>query len=817
MFRSYLKVTWRNFLKNKFFSLVNIAGLAVGLTCCILISLYIYHEVTYDRYHKNIDRLYQVITLFGGHDKGGEQRKFASAPSPLGPMLQAEMPEIELCARLLPLFNDDKTLMQYNEGTQVNSFYENKGFLADSTFFRLFDYDFVEGNAATALMNPNSIVLDEEIAQKIFGKTAALDKIIHLNSTTNGEQDYRVTGVFKPKPAPSHIDARFFLSLSSGRFGNYVRNTTNMANNNMFFTYLLLKNGASASSLQSKLPGFVQKFMQRDLDQVGFSKSEILLPVKDIHLRSGFDSNVTPNGSPSYLYILASIAIFILLIACINFMNLATARSARRAAEVGIRKVMGAEKTAIVRQFLGESLLIAFVSFVLALLFVQLLLPYFSKASGVHLFFAPFRQINLLAAFLLLTVITGLVAGSYPAFYLAAFKPIRVLKGRFANSLSAITFRKVLVVFQFVISAVLIVAAFVISKQMNYMQSKDIGFTRDQQIVIPLRSSTAKSIYASLKNEIRKNETISDAGGSLYYPGISNLSDVNMYVKEKTLADAINIEMNWVDADFMQTLGIRPVAGRIFSKQFPADTSFRLVLNETAVRNLGFASPAAAVGHSLVFPWQGNTFEYEIVGVVQDFNFEGLKQPIQPFGFQLAGGDFNYLIVHTKAGHPAATLRAIQDSWKNLNPNEPFEYSFLDQDFQKNYEAEMRLGALIRYFMIIAITICCLGLFGLAAFSAEQRTREIGIRKVLGANVTGIVSMLSKEFIRLVLVGNLVAIPVAWYFMNKWLEEFAYRTPLSWWVFMIAILLCLVIAVITVSFQAIRAAIANPVKSLRTE
>ena len=719
---------------------------------------------------------------------------------------------------MLNLFVDDKTLLQFNEANgATKSFYETRGFMADSNFFQLFDYNFIEGNALQSLIQPNSIVLSVDVAKKIFGNEPALNKMIHISSNTNGQGDYRVTGVFRPNTKPSHIDARFFLSMNSGNMGEFVREVTDLASNNMFFTYLLLKPGVNPKDLEKKLPAFVEKYMRKDLNAAGFNKKQFLLNVKDIHLRSEIDLNVTPSGNLSYLYILASIAAFILLIACINFMNLATARSAKRAAEVGVRKVLGAEKRSLIYQFLGEALLFALASFVLALVLTKLLMPMFSSISAADLTFSFTEDYLVILGFIGLTIIAGLLAGSYPAFYLSAFKPIRVLKGKFSNSLSAVTFRKSLVVFQFVISASLIIGAIAIGKQMSYMRTKDLGFTKDQQLVIPMRSNNAKNIYASLKNDIKTNTGVNNVGGTLYYPGIFNPSDMSMHLPEKSVNENVNIKMNWVDDSYLQTLQLQPVAGRLFSQEFLADTNYRMILNEAAVKKLGFKKPEDAIAKTIVFDWQDSSYRFQITGVVKDFHFQSLREPIAPYAFQTTTSNFNYLIVHMKPGDPRPLLKSIEASWRKFNPTEPFEYSFLDQDFDKNYKAESRLAALVRNFMVIAITICCLGLFGLATFSAEQRTKEIGIRKVLGSSTAGIIGLLSKDFVKLVLIGNLVAIPLAWYFMQQWLQNFAFRTELNWWVFVVTVLLSLVIALLTISYQAIKAALMNPVKALRSE
>jgi putative ABC transport system permease protein len=811
MLKNYLKITVRNFKKNILFSVINIFGLAIGLACCMLIAIYIHHELAYDQHYSKGSRIYRVGTEFKRKDS---DRKALATPAPLGPALLAEYPEIESMARSMPLFAEDKTLLQYTDTAgSIRSFYETKGYLADSTFLRIFDYDFTEGNPLIALDKPYTIVLSNEIAKKIFGDQPALNKTIMINSTMNGAGTYKITGVFDPPKRPSHIDARFLMSMRSGNMGNFVSQATNFANNNMFNTYLLLKEKSDAKALESKFPAFVEKYMRKDLVQQGTNKQQFLIQLKDLHLRSGVENT---GGNLSYLYILGSIAVFILVIACINFMNLATSRSAKRASEVGVRKVLGAERKALIFQFLSESILYALGSFLLAIGLTFILLPVFGTITGTHLSLSA-EHIGLFGSFIIMTIIAGLLAGSYPALYLSAFKPIRVLKGKFSNSLAAASFRKALVVFQFTVSAALIIAALVIGRQMKYMQSKDLGFERSHQVVIPLRSSQAKNISTSLKQEISRSPQVLAEGASQFYPGIFNPSDFFIHREGVQVTDATLTRINYVDHSFLQTLNIQPVAGRLFGPDYPADTSFRLILNETAAKNLGFASANEAINKPIIYNFQDTSFRFEIIGVVKDFNFESLQRPITPFCFQNRIRGFNYIIARIKPGNIEAALQHIRSSWNKLNPNEPFEYSFLDQDFQKNYEAETRLASLISYFMIIAICICCLGLFGLVAFSAEQRTKEIGVRKVLGAGIPSIIGLLSKDFIKLVLIGNILAIPLAYYVMNKWLQEFAFPTSLAWWIFGTAIILSVVIAFVTLSFHALKAAIANPVKSLRTE
>jgi putative ABC transport system permease protein len=814
--RNYIKLAWRNLAKNKAFSFINIFGLSIGLTCCMLIGLYIHHEFSYDKHFKNASDIYQLGTTFV---RQGNEDNNANTPAPMAGLMQQEFPEIEKSTRLIRLFADDKTLFQTTvAGGGKGSFYETQGYLADSTFFQVFAYPFIEGNPSAALIEPNSLVITEPIARKLFGKEPALNKVVHISSNSNGDHDFRITGVIAASTQPSHIDARFFISLKGGAVDEYLSRQTGLASNNMCHTYFALRPDSDPAKLETKFKSFIDKYAGADLKAMGIYKRQFLTRLTDIHLFSRAKDNLTPAGNTTYLYILGSIALFTLLIACINFMNLSTARSAKRAAEVGVRKVLGAERRSLIGQFLGESLIMALIGFVIATLFTFLLLPAFIQVSGKDIQFSWTAHGWMLALYFLLAVVTGLLAGSYPAFYLSAFQPIKVLKGRISNSLAAVSLRRGLVVFQFVVSVILIVASVVIGNQMRYMRSKDLGFTKDQQVVIPLRSETAKKVYASMKDELRRNPGIISVGASQYYPGVSHPSDIPLYKEGGNMNDAHRVYMNYVDEDFMQTLGIQPVAGRLYSAEFKSDTNSRIILNEQAIKDMGFSSSKDAVQQKVYVDWQGVNYKIEVIGVVRDFHFNNLHSAIGPYGFQLqSNGDFNYLVAHARSENLPATLQAIEGSWHKLNPNEPFEYNFLDDAFQKSYAADERLNSLVSYFTVIAILISCLGLFGLATFSAEQRTKEIGVRKVLGASVAGIIALLSKDFMRLVAIALVIGCPVAGWIMYSWLKDFPYRTGLGWQVFAITAAVSMLIALLTVSFQAIRAALMNPVKSLRTE
>ncbi|MBO0931757.1 ABC transporter permease [Fibrella aquatilis] len=815
MLTTNLRIAYRTLVNNKVFSFINIVGLAAGLSCCLLICLYLIDELSYDKHHRNVGQLYQIGTVFVRPD--GES-KTAATPYPVADALKLEYPEIKATTQLVGLFVDDKTMLRYDAPPGKSAvFYETNGYLADPTFFSFFTYDFIEGSGEQALKNPNALVLSEEIAHKLFGTQPALNKVIHVESNTNGDGNYTVTGVFRPGKAPSHIDARFFMSFAGGGLAKYVQSQTSMAGNNMFFTYLKLAPGTDPKKLEAKLPAFVEKYMRKDLRAASFDKRQFLTAVPDIHLSTELTHNVTPNGSLTYLYILGSIALFTLLIACINFMNLSTARSSKRSGEVGVRKVLGAGQGSLIGQFLAESVLFSVVAFVLSLIFVALLLPTFGQVSGKVLWFSPGQNGLLLTAFLVLSLLVGLLAGSYPAFYLSSFRPILVLKGKITNSLAAVSVRRGLVVFQFTLSVVLIIASLTIGRQMRFLRSADLGFAKDQQIILSLRSAMAKKSYPALKNALAANPQIQSVGASAYYPGIMNPEDGNFYGEGQTSTEGQRTRTNRIDYDYLNTLSIRPVAGRLFSRAFPADSN-RLVVNERAAKALGYPSAQAAIGKQAFTDRNGGRVGFTIIGVVNDFHFEDLHLPITPYAFTLNDSpNYNYVVAHVGAGQLQPVLQSLEATWKKLNPNEPFEYSFLNDEFQKNYVAETRLATVVGYFTFVAILISCLGLFGLASFNVEQRTKEIGVRKVLGATVGSVVVLLSTDFLRLVVVGAVLATPIAWYAMHRWLQDFAYKITIDWWLFAGAGLLAVVIALLTVSFQSIKAALMNPVTSLRSE
>jgi putative ABC transport system permease protein len=806
MIKNYFKIAWRNLVRNKVYSLINIVGLAIGMTACALIGLYVIDENQYDKHHQDGERIYRIASEAKGE-------KFVAASAPIANGLKRDFPEVEQATRLLRFPPIEKFLLKH-EPTQ-KQFFEINGYYIDSNFFQIFNYDFILGDKTTALNQPNSLIISEQIAIKFFGNDNAIDKVIKV-IVPFGESDYVVKGVFKNGNHKSHIPVHLFLSMNNSDVGRWVKNQTNWATNNIFHTYVKLKENTNAEAFESKLAPFLERNGGADLKAAGFSKTLFIQPLKDIYLKSNYGYEVGTNGNITYLYIFTSIALFILLIACINFMNLSTARSEKRAKEVGVRKVIGAAKSNLIGQFLSESVMMSLLALILAVFIIWLSMPIFNQLTGKDL--SLYQEPKILFGLFLLTLFTGLVSGLYPALYLASFKPILVLKGKLKNSISAVAIRKGLVVLQFTISIVLMLGAMLIGQQMHYMKQQNLGFNKNQKIILPIQSQEAAINSDALKNEINSNQQVIKSAIASTYPGIENIESMLCYAEGKTNNENVNISTAYVGNDYPETLEIPILEGRSFSNAFTADSN-ALVLNEIAIQQLGYTLDNA-VGKKVYFEFQNKMHIMNIIGVAKNYHFQSLHQEIKPMAMTASPifmSPKSYLIINVKSQDYAKLIAGFEKSWKRINPNSPFEYTFLDQDFQRNYEKEARIEQLIRYFALIGIFIACLGLFGLATFTAEQRIKEIGIRKVLGASVPNIVQLLSKDFVILVIVSILIASPIAWWVMNKWLQDFAYRINIEWWVFALAGVMSLLIALLTVSFQAVKAAVANPVKSLRTE
>ena len=816
MFKNYLKVAIRNLWKNKVFSAINIVGLSAGLAVCLLIVLYVKDELSYDNYNvqaKNIYRLDADIAF------NGTQFTSVTTPAPLAPMLMKDYPQIVQYVRLRNF--GDIVIKKDNQNIQ-----NHNAIFADSTFFQVFSIPMLAGNRLTALNEPNSIVIDETTAKKYFSHDAAnnltdvLGKTLYVDNSVN----CKITGVIKDIPSQSHFHFSFIRPMHD----TYHDDQGDWLSNN-YASYVLVRPGVTQASLQDKVNATIDNYLAKQLEQVLHTKANDLkkagnhfiypvMPLTDIHLYSNKSQEFEANGNIAYVYIFSLIAIFILLIACVNFMNLSTARSANRAKEVGIRKVAGSLRSDLIIQFLTESVLMSFFSLLLALGIAALLLPLFNQLAGKQMSVVTLFSSWLFPVLIALIIVVGCIAGSYPAFYLSSFQPVRVLKGNIAKGFKSSWLRSGLVIFQFFISITLIVGTIVIYNQLNYIRSREIGYNRDQVLVIYNTSPLDKQIKA-FRQEMSKIPGVQSASIAGSLPTETSYNQNGWFRDPGLDAKQVTIMTDfYVDQNYIPTLGMHMAEGRNFSPDFLTDSS-AIILNETAAKLLGFKNPL----HETLYRPDGyasnggfTSKAYHIVGVVKDFNFSSMHDKVGPMVIELSE-NYGVVAMRINTKNIPALISQVQNKWNSMAPGQPFNYTFLDADFNKIYDAEQRTGKLFISFALFAIFIACLGLFGLVTYAAEQRVKEIGIRKLLGASVTEIVTMISKDFVKLVLIALVIAFPVAWWMMNKWLQSFAYRINISWWVFVLAGLLIIAIALITVSFQAIKAAIANPAKSLKTE
>jgi putative ABC transport system permease protein len=808
MIYNYFKIAFRNLAKYKFISFINLFGLTIGLTCCLLITTYILNELSYDRYNKNADNIYRITRTFYSND-GVQALQLSTISPPFGYYLPGDFPDIKKMTRLL---GNGTTTFRY----QDNIFNEKNSFFADENLFDVFTVNVVKGNPKTALKDPFTVMLTEEVAKKYFGNEDPMNKVLRANN----QFDVKVTGVYKAFPSNAHLHPEILISFNtlkdSAVYGE--KNLQTNWGNNSFFTYILLPDKYPVKSLLAQFPAFLDRRMASEytgklpsqLTKLGLQK------LTDIHLHSHTDYEAEPNGDITRVYIFAAIALFILLIACINYMNLSTARSTLRAKEIGIRKVIGARKKELIFQFLGESILLCWSALLLAGLCTFLALPFLNKISGQELSIHTLLQWKIIIPLLLTPFIVGIISGIYPALFMSSFQPVKTLKGLFRIGGRGISFRKVLVVTQFSISIILIIATAIVFQQLHYVQTKSLGFDKDKILTLAYSNEVSKQ-YDAFRTDLLKNAAFKDVTRSSRIPTGRLLDDMNAYTINGDSLQQVSTDIKYVcvDHDFTSTFNVPMKAGRFFSRDYGTDTS-SFVINESAASILGWNNPNEAIGKALKY---GDT-KGNIIGVLKDFHFESMHQAIIPMIFLLlppSQSYYNNVSVKIAGNDIASALSYMESTWKKFFPGTPFDYAFLDQKFDKLYASEQRQGTLFTLFACIAIFIACLGLFGLSAFTISQRIKEIGVRKVLGADVSGIVTLLSKDFLKLVGIAAIMAFPVAYYAMNNWLKDFAYRIHIQWWVFIIAGIIAAFIAFITVSFQAIKAAVANPVKSLRTE
>lgn len=809
MFRNYLKIAFRNLFKYRFYSLINISGLTLGMICFLFIFLYVKDEWSFDRHFKDADRIYR-LNFYA--KLGGQVVNSSTSPKPAGPTFKEEIPEIEAFCRL-------RTFGNYVVHYDNQAFKEEKVVFADSTLFQVFSFKMLAGDPATALREPNSVVITKRIAEKYFGHADPIGKTLKF-----GEEASKITGVMEDIPANTHFQFDFFRSLG----GLNLTWDTEWGSTN-YHNYYLLREGADPKALSEKAEEiFVSNFRPvlkqylnttwEDFLKAGNYVNIEFFPIQKIHLYSDLDEELGANGDVKYVYIFSIIGLFILTLACINFMNLATARSAVRAREIGVRKAVGALRSDLTRQFLSESTLMAFLAMLLAVGGLQLLLPYFNEVSGKALTLHSLLSPALLATAVALAGVIGLAAGSYPAFYLSAFQPVKVLKGGMASlrkGEKGAGFRNGLVVFQFFTTTVLIIGSLVVYQQLRFIQEKKLGYDKENVLVLQDAHLLGDQLN-SFKERMLKNPAVHSVTACDYLPATTE-SNTSTLIKGRKINPENTILVNhwWVDEDYVPTMGLKIVDGRDFSKEITTDTA-AAVINETLAHSFGYPQQSV-LGQEIGFPVDnGKVNARKIIGVVEDFNFSSLRNNIEPLVL-FYGGYHGYLALRFETKDVEGLIKNTGRTWSEMAPGQPFAYTFLDERFNRLYDTETRISKIIGAFAFLAILIACMGLLGLATFTIQQRTKEIGVRKVLGASAAGIVGLLSKDFLKLVIIAIVFAGPLAWYLMHRWLEHFAYRVNIQWWVFLLAGVLAVVLAFLTISFQSIKAALSNPVKSLRSE
>lgn len=815
MLSNYFKTALRFLTRNKTFSFINIFGLAAGTLCCLYIVLYVTDQYSYDKQHTNVDAIYRVTSW---QSTAGNAPAMTAYCSPaIAPVMKKDFPAIEQFARVIKTdgFGARQHLLKYKD----RSFFEKDVVYADSTFFDIFRYHFLYGDPSKALRDPYTIVLLQPTAAKLFGNENPVGKVITIDNAY-GKNNFTVAGVIDESLGSSHLHANIFMAMNSGGIGEYARQVNSWAGNNFTFSYIRLAPGASAATLEKQLPAFLNKYGGQQLKDLGMTKVLRLQPMRAIHTTAGYlhdDGSV----SSSFLWLLLLIAALIQLVACINFMNLSTARASRRAKEVGVRKVIGAGRADLIRQFLGESIFVSLLAIVIALPLLILALPWFNEITGANVQLDRLADYRIWVMLVTLVLGTGGVAGSYPALYLSGFKAIKVIKGNFINHVSAAGIRRGLVVFQFVLSITLISGIIVIYCQLNFIKKKDLGFNQKQTLVFSFYTDESKDRLPAFMTDLRGLAGVNAVSMGNNHLGSGVPNDWVYFLSGGNSATGQDIKQMYVDENFVKANGIQLISGRDFRNLDSAS----VLINETTARKLGL-DPLKAPG-TRMYPQQDASEKpawVQIVGVMKDFNYNSLHDDVNSFMLRFADKTVkenmdtrSNLTVSVRSDNYKAFLKQVQAIWSKHFSAVPFEYMFLDELVQQQYTTELTLSRIINAFTGMAIIISCLGLFGLAAFSAEQRNKEIAIRKVLGASVSGLAGLLSQEFLKLIVIALVIAIPIAWWSAQHWLQGFAYRVPLRGWMFALAGFLAISIALLTVSFQAIRAALANPIRSLRSE
>ena len=808
MLKNYFKITLRNLFKYKGYSIINITGFAIGIACCFLILLFVQDELSYDRYHKNADRIYRVC-IQGRIANRDLVEIILGAPA--AETLVNEYPEVENAVRIYQPSN--KELLVKYENKQ---FTETRFLFTDESIFDVFTFQLIEGNPETVLEKPNSVLITESTAKKYFGKENAVGKTITVDNST----DFLITGIVEEVPSNSHFHFDFlasFNTLNISRSPSWLSFYT--------YTYILLKEGINPADLETKFPELIRKHIGPQISmafnvtfdqflEAGNRCGLFLQPITDIHLHSHYDDEFEPNSDIKYVFLFSVIAVFILLIACVNFMNLSTAKSGTRVKEIGVRKVLGSARKQLILQFLAESVFLTFISVMIALLLVKIFLPAFNNLAGKQIEIYYMKNLLFIPVLFFVIILVSILAGSYPAFFLSSFNPVSVVQKKLNAGLKGRSFfRSVLVVFQFSISIILLISTYIVYNQIVFMQNKELGFEKEQVFVISRASGISQRIE-EFKQEIAKHPDVMSSTASGTLPG-KLITRWGFQIPGESADNIFTISRISADTDYAKTLNLEIAEGRFFSKEFSAD-NLSVLINESAVAVLGFKEP---IGRQITRPGQQEPFT--IIGILKDFHFESLHKEIQPLvllNLSVPGGRrADYISIRIKPGNPEDLISFVKNKWQEFLPGQPFDYFFLDSHFDSLYKAEQRTQEIFFIFAVFAIFISCLGLFGLASYTAERRTKEIGIRKVMGASVPNILVLLTRDFSRWILIANIIAWPAAWYVMNSWIQNFAYRTPISWNIFLISGIFAFIIAILTVSYQVIKSATANPARSIGYE
>ena len=820
MFTNYFKLAFRNFKKRKGHAFINIVGLAIAVASCLFVAIYVQNELSYDAFYEKQDRMYRVVQTRTSPEK---TETSATTPFPLASTLKEEFPQwIETSTRFYDTLDDEHTLLNRSDTT---SFLEYNFNFVDSTFFDVFEVDLLRGNPETALDKPLSLVMTREKARKYFGDQNPIGKTLSFEGVPS--MKLTITGIMEPPPVNSHVQTDVVASFSSVSV-LYKSNPDYMKDwfINPVWTYIVLAEGVTPEALSRQLPGFVSKYYRGDMGQNETVQLE-LQPVPDIHLYSDLNQEMGPNGSIFYVYLFSTAAFLLLIIACINFMNLATARATERSSEVGMRKALGAYRSQLFAQFMGEAFLMSFIAVFIAAVCVALSMPFFSDFLGKELAFSPFRDWFTWLGLIGLVIIVGTAAGFYPALYLSRFQPSRILQESSGKGRSGSLLRKGLVVLQFSLSVILVIGTIVVFMQLRHMQQKELGFDTDQIVIMPISQNLIAWEYPTFKERLLQNSAIKSVTGTEKILSSKKQDFWRIAPAGKAGKNGETNHALWVTHDFVKTYGLNVIAGRAFSKEYSTDGGGAIMINQEMVKKLGYDDPQQALGEIFYYtPALKERHQLQVVGVVENFNYTSVKRQIQPMVICLADnldyrlGAINYAVAKLEGGRIQEALAHIENVWSDVDYIDPFTYSFQDEEVQKTFASEATTKAVMNIFTILCLIVACLGLFGLASFTASRRTKEIGIRKAMGASVENIVARLSGEYIKLVIIANVIAWPVVYYLAQWWLQDFAYRFKLGWNIIPILLLVGLasiLICLLTVSYQSIKAAWVNPVESLRNE